>query len=436
MCSRFVAATCFALIVFADAVAADDTNATSDSNDSTTAATTTTNTTTTTEAVAGDVSNTTTTTVAAAVESEDTSITAESTNSNQSSTNATEATTNPPTSNASSTTAMPDANATETTTVAPETTSTNVAASSELVTTTTNATALDTKCIDVCPDLNALLMDLNEVIKDTNQVVADCIAVQDHLSISACIMGEQACGHVRENFAAVQQRCNQLGVDITSPAIKIGYNQTKCAVCAKSGGAIPEETFYEMPRAACETRCSSSPNCVAYDFDYERNLCRTWKWCPEDSHSNKYGCAWSVYQKPESEMPTSAPTAPPPEVSGVCPPPHSDTSCPVCALGSHLAQLNGSVPCQECFRGGKGGTKVGACDYQQLTMCTLQCLQAGYTAEPVAIVCNGGKWTTPDGDFVEGGSPFKCSGIQDLAISSASHAALSVGLFLAFIFAP
>jgi hypothetical protein len=98
----------------------------------------------------------------------------------------------------------------------------------------------------------------------------------------------------------------RIGIDITNALPTVTYPSTTCTMCQSSFGALGQRTYYNNPTSAeCQEYCQNDASCESFDYDRTRSLCRTYEACPPSSQSKRYGCQWTLYQKPGFERPTS-----------------------------------------------------------------------------------------------------------------------------------
>jgi len=165
-------------------------------------------------------------------------------------------------------------------------------------------------CYNLCPGLEMYLTDLiqTRATNDFNKA-EDCLAFQAGYAHNKCVLdydNRQTCDMYTANITSHKVNCLEIGIDITNALPTVTYPSTTCTMCQGSFGALGQRTYYNNPTSAdCQEYCQNDASCESFDYDRTRSLCRTYEACPPSSQSKRYGCQWTLYQKPGFERPTS-----------------------------------------------------------------------------------------------------------------------------------
>lgn len=180
-----------------------------------------------------------------------------------------------------------------------------------------NLTAVpDEACRQRCDKLDGFLERMGKVLETNSDSALDsfgvahlCRHVQaEHKIISCITTNPQACKLYAGDLSSTNEHCKKIGIDLTQEPTSSNYTGVPCAMCSTRLGAVSLETYWSKPTLhQCEAYCHSKHNCVVFDYDATRSLCRTWAACGDTARSDRFGCQWTTYIRPSSNQFSTAP---------------------------------------------------------------------------------------------------------------------------------
>jgi hypothetical protein len=168
---------------------------------------------------------------------------------------------------------------------------------------------------EACRENCAGLRDFEERISRVQDSAANagafCRAVQVDFEVVRCIIGSpQVCSVYHSDFTETSNRCSKIGVDLQQEPVESSFSQLTCTMCSRSLGASLINTYWskdDKQVGDCEAMCIDDEYCAAFDYDATRSMCRTWSGCPEVARTDRYGCQWTAYMKPDFTPPLGGP---------------------------------------------------------------------------------------------------------------------------------
>ncbi|CAE8662197.1 unnamed protein product [Polarella glacialis] len=120
--------------------------------------------------------------------------------------------------------------------------------------------------------------------------------------------GVASCAQAATQLKGLQTECRTIGQDVTQDTSALYYNKTTCKLCSPSSGAQVRRTL-TTDVIKCQTMCGQDLGCRGFDHDASRDMCRLFGSCPPSARLDEFGCVWTIYDRPLSEVPTSKPGA-------------------------------------------------------------------------------------------------------------------------------
>lgn len=194
------------------------------------------------------------------------------------------------------------------------------------VTTTNTSLAELEACREECPGLREFDERMNEALKTAGNSAGVCRAAQVDSNVIKCVLGlPVVCSMYQEDFTKTKSICHAIGIEITQEATKTAFTAIGCMMCSRDEGASDIKVYWPSlgvkTLTECEEICILDAACAAFDYDATRSMCRVWSSCGKDQRSDRFGCQWTIYEKPgfisASLASTGAPSASTLSVSSV-----------------------------------------------------------------------------------------------------------------------
>lgn len=166
-------------------------------------------------------------------------------------------------------------------------------------------------CQTVCQGYIKMQEDLHKVPDGGDQ----CTAAQANAETGFCLLHGSGlrfngCSQATQRLKSLQQCCKQSGVDIEESKFVSSFARTPCMLCSVLQSQVRRIT--RCTPAECQDFCRQDLGCRGFEYDKSNTVCRIWGRCaarvPDEI------CAWAIYDRPLSEIPTSS-TLPPPSTT-------------------------------------------------------------------------------------------------------------------------